>query len=390
MKTIFFISLFLFVSSNLSFAQKNKFNVYVAFINSDSGLTEGEEIFIRKAGTNEVLSEGIIKNNHVELIGTVSKYDIGMLQTKNQEILKGMKILLENTTYSIAIDVNTLHYNPSLFYSTNRFKTNSAFYNVWKDFTEKIIVLDNEKRQVTDQFSKFISSDKQKADSVLQIIDNFSNREDLLYKELGFKYPDNLAAAYIITAVPRFGKEYQVVYDNFTKDLKDSSWGKEIKLKLDKLKVPNGDVVEKKSRLLGKMLPEIIGVTQDNSLFVLNVEKIKKDGGKIILIDFWASWCAPCRTANINLYSTYYKLKEKGLRIFSFSLDSDRKKWLQAIKEDKIPWFNFANFKDNNYQVTYDFDINFIPSNVVIDEKGVIIDVNVNEARLKVLLDEKS
>ena len=231
MKTIFFISLFLFVSSNLSFAQKNKFNVYVAFINSDSGLTEGEEIFIRKAGTNEVLSEGIIKNNHVELIGTVSKYDIGMLQTKNQEILKGMKILLENTTYSIAIDVNTLHYNPSLFYSTNRFKTNSAFYNVWKDFTEKIIVLDNEKRQVTDQFSKFISSDKQKADSVLQIIDNFSNREDLLYKELGFKYPDNLAAAYIITAVPRFGKEYQVVYDNFTKDLKDSSWGKEIKLK---------------------------------------------------------------------------------------------------------------------------------------------------------------
>ena len=90
---------------------------------------------------------------------------------------------------------------------------------------------------------------------------------------------------------------------------------------------------------IGAVAPEIsmrnpIGKT-------INLSDLK---GKVVLIDFWASWCGPCRGENPNVVKAYNKYKSKGFEIFSVSLDQDVNKWKAAIQKDNLSWVNHVNF----------------------------------------------
>jgi peroxiredoxin len=95
--------------------------------------------------------------------------------------------------------------------------------------------------------------------------------------------------------------------------------------------------------------------------------------GKYLLIDFWASWCEPCRAENPNLKNAFEKLKSRGLMVLGVSLDMDKKSWLQAIRQDKLNWAHVSdlNFWDNAAVKLY--GIRSVPANVLIDPTGWII-----------------
>lgn len=98
--------------------------------------------------------------------------------------------------------------------------------------------------------------------------------------------------------------------------------------------------------------------------------------GKYVLLDFWASWCVPCREENPNVVKAYHDLKGKNFEIVSVSLDQNQQAWENAVKKDDLPWIQVSDLKGWNNDVANQFFIKAVPQNFLINPNGVIIAVN--------------
>ena len=95
--------------------------------------------------------------------------------------------------------------------------------------------------------------------------------------------------------------------------------------------------------------------------------------GKYVLIDFWASWCMPCREENPNVVAAFNQFKNKNFTVLGVSLDKNKQSWLDAIKEDKLIWQQISDLKYWSSAATPLYGIDGIPYNVLIDPQGKII-----------------
>jgi peroxiredoxin len=115
--------------------------------------------------------------------------------------------------------------------------------------------------------------------------------------------------------------------------------------------------------------------------------------GKVVLLDFWASWCGPCRSSNKSLVKLYSKYKDKGFEIFGVSLDDQKNKWKNAIKQDKIRWLQVNDDGGWEAKTVAAWGINAIPTSYLIDKDGNLLamDLEVKELEkaLKYLLEDK-
>lgn len=107
--------------------------------------------------------------------------------------------------------------------------------------------------------------------------------------------------------------------------------------------------------------------------------------GKYTIIDFWASWCKPCRLENPNVVNVYNKYHAKGLNIISVSLDKaeQKDKWLQAIKDDKMDWYHVSNLQFWQDPIAKQYSVRSIPATFLLDENGIIIDKDLRGAALE-------
>lgn len=110
--------------------------------------------------------------------------------------------------------------------------------------------------------------------------------------------------------------------------------------------------------------------------------------GKTVLLEFWASWCSPCRAENPNLRAQYARYKEKGFEILGVSLDDNRDKWKQAIDADGLPWIHVSDLKGWGNAVGRLYGVRAVPASFLSDADGKIIGSNLRGKELNAKLDE--
>jgi peroxiredoxin len=134
---------------------------------------------------------------------------------------------------------------------------------------------------------------------------------------------------------------------------------------------------------VGDIAPELTMNDVDDKPFSLSQLR-----GKYVLIDFWASWCGPCRGENPNVVAAFTEFKDKNFTVLGVSLDKNKQAWLDAIKEDKLTWQHISDLKYWNSAAAPLYGFNGIPYNVLIDPQGKIIATDLRESALQKKLTE--
>jgi len=187
-------------------------------------------------------------------------------------------------------------------------------------------------------------------------------RNERLKKDKEFikRHPNSIHSAYILSVYSTtWGKEKsKELYDRFSDENKNTEYGKSIAnyIKLNKNpKIGENYVDFEMEDVNGEM------------------RKLSDIKDKLILLEFWASNCGPCRKENPKLVETYGKYKPKGFEIFAVSQDSKKERWLKAIKKDKLPWIQVSDLKGRDNVASLIYGINAIPDNFLIDQNGIIV-----------------
>jgi thiol-disulfide isomerase/thioredoxin len=129
---------------------------------------------------------------------------------------------------------------------------------------------------------------------------------------------------------------------------------------------------------IGNLAPDIR--LPDTSGALVSLADLK---GKVVLIDFWASWCVPCRQFNPSLRKIYGANKTKGFEIYGISIDKSAAAWKKAIHADGISWLQVNDNAGWDASVTMDWKVDYIPTSFLLNKEGRVVAVNPNQRKLK-------
>lgn len=187
--------------------------------------------------------------------------------------------------------------------------------------------------------------------------------------------PDTIISAFILSVFSRdWGKDFtKECYKQFSDTIKKSEYGERI----------SNYIALNKDVEIGVQYSDFV-MNDKNG----NPKELSKLLGEVTLLEFWASWCGPCRKENPHLVKTYEKYKTKGFQIVAISLDKDKEKWLAAIEKDGLLWPNFCDFEVWESNAALMYGVYAVPENFLIDKNGKIVARNIRGEKLNEKLAE--
>jgi len=346
---------------------------------------EGTIVGMDEAGVKLVTYEGqkpktidsvTMKEGHFVVGAKVDKPQLAFLQVSG--IPSDLPLILEPGS-DIKVDLNREHIRKSAVLSKG---LNKKFF----DYLDEV----REFRKKQERLAKLYQAAQQKgtAEEQTNILNRYYGIED---EKHDFEYKfieenkDNLVGGLVFEAVaydrsePNYNKLAQL-YDSFTDEVKQ----------LPNVKNAYKNVKAKAATSVGSKAPDFSAPTPDGKTLSL-----KDAMGKVTVIDFWASWCRPCRAENPYVVEIYKKYHDKGLNIIGVSLDKpgDKDKWVKAIKDDGLDWYHVSNLKYWQDPIARElYHVESIPQTFILDKNGVIRAKNLRrdrlEAKIKELLEE--
>ncbi|WP_133533027.1 TlpA disulfide reductase family protein [Flavobacterium dankookense] len=177
-------------------------------------------------------------------------------------------------------------------------------------------------------------------------------------------------------------EDVEIKFNALDKKLKETKVGKKIAEKIKEIKNASKAIPTTSGINVGAVAPDFSAKNPQGKIVSL-----KSSLGKVTIIDFWASWCGPCRAENPNVVALYNELHTKGLNIIGVSLDKDAAKWKEAIAKDGLTWTQISNLKEFNDPIAKQYGITQIPTTYILDSKGTIVakDLRGKELKSKVL-----
>jgi peroxiredoxin len=324
-----------------------------------TSLPDGTVLYLTDSQTSKTYDSTTVINNKFIFNGKIDSIKFSVIHTKNY----GEYLIFCFDNSNILIDAR----NSNL---RNAKISGSEFQNV----TSHYISLENSWRMMTDSINRVIRlSDKN--DSLIMkrlniVKDSITTKHEDAILEFIKIYPDYKLNTYYLTFSMLYQstlttkKMYYAIPDKF----KNDKWGLAVKTFIDKSKdFKIGDMASDFT------LPDIYG----------NQISLSSFKNKYVLLEFWASWCGPCRAENPNLLKLYRKYQKDGFEILGVSLDEQMKVWRNTINSDALIWKNVSDLKGNLGEVPLTYKIVGIPMNFLIDPSGTIIGIDLRDISLE-------
>ncbi|PWA04242.1 TlpA disulfide reductase family protein [Flavobacterium psychrotolerans] len=355
-------------------AGKNEYIVTGTIKGIDNGKTVTLEVQDQTTGQLKPVDTVKIENGKFTFKGSAKEPEIYLVQVEKVE--GKIPFILENGDIDMIINKDSVNntkvtgtYNNDELtgYKENGMKIQKKMMKFQQDNMAKM----NEAQQKKDTV---VMNDLRKEYSKFQ--DEFAKQSEDYLKTHPKAFISTLIIEGMFNQMVPDVEKITKYYTALDKSLQDTKHGKSIKTKLDQITKPVAAVSG--SVEVGSMAPDFSAPNPEGKSISL-----KESLGKVTIIDFWASWCMPCRAENPSNVALYAELHAKGLNIIGVSLDKDAAKWKEAIAKDKLTWTQISNLKSWEDPIGVTYNVKSIPATFILDATGKIIAKDLRGAELK-------
>lgn len=353
-----------------------------------TGIENGKTIILESqdptTGAIIALDTVKVENGKFEIKGKVTEpafHTIQLESVAGQAPYGKVPFILENGEIKIAIDKDSIQ----------KSKVSGTYSNEeYVKFNEEIKVVQKKLMDFQTQNMQAMNTAQQAQDTA--VINKLMQGYSAIQEEVGAatkakyttyaeSHPKSYISVLIVQGMANDPsadiKKTETIFNSLDESLKNTKAGKSVKTRLTEI---NSPAVGASAAPVGdaKWTSDFSAPNPEGKIISL-----KESLGKVTIVDFWASWCGPCRKENPNVVAIYKELHSKGLNIIGVSLDKDAAKWKEAIAKDKLTWPQVSNLKFWDEPIAAQYGVQAIPATFILDASGKVVAKDLRGAELR-------